>query len=833
MSEKYVYSLVLIFVLVGMFGLVSTVPVQGIETTGPIYIRADGSVDPPSAPIQRNGDSYILTSDINSSTSGIVIQRNNMTLDGANHTIQFDGPPGSSGGKGVDITGVSNVNVTNTRIRLKFLVGIALSSSSECWIAGNDILETHTAIEVAGDSNHNTISGNAVENTYWGIRCSDYGLGNGLFGNTVMANSNTGIQLGPTSSPSPPVMPHMLRDNSLAENGANLVIVANSMSPSASDFVHDIDSSNTVDGKPVYYWVNQQNAEVPPGAGFVALINCSQVIVKDQNLTNSQGLLVVSTNDSVLVRNRIGGGVSAYGWMWGGIELYWSLNITVSDSDIGGCGFGILCHNVQNCTFSNNTLLTNKGGIGIYDGSGCTLSENLIVHDWAGVYLSGLNCTVSRNQITTYTSGSLGGYSGLDVRGSFNEVFENTFRAFLPQGGPSPRNIVISNSSNKVYHNNFMGTVAGGAGAVQPNVWDDGYPSGGNYWNNLRAFDEKSGPGQDEAGSDGIVDVPCVCYNENNTDRYPLAVPWGPVSEYHSGTWEESPNFTPLGWRNITYIVVHVMDGSIESAVNWFKNPDSDVSAHYLISQEGEVIQMVREKDIAWHAGNWTYNQQSIGIEHEDKGNWNTPNWVPIELYQTSATLVRSLCDKYGIPKDREHIIGHNEVPGVTKPCPGPYWDWDYFIGLVNGILAPRTFVARLEGIDYAVSVLSNSTAFDFIFSQQLPEQMLPGISINFTAPSGTHAFCNLTIPKNFMKGDAWWVIFVNDFPLIWDAKTENTTHTFLSFTFTHSSTVNVKVWGSWVVSEFPSFLVLQSFMMATLLAVIVYRRKRSSKREA
>jgi Bacterial SH3 domain len=55
-------------------------------------------------------------------------------------------------------------------------------------------------------------------------------------------------------------------------------------------------------------------------------------------------------------------------------------------------------------------------------------------------------------------------------------------------------------------------------------------------------------------------------------------------------------------------------------------------------------------------------------------------------MYRASAAPTRNLCNKYGIPKDRSHIIGHVEVPGATHTDPGPYWNWTYYMQLVNGV---------------------------------------------------------------------------------------------------------------------------------------------------
>ncbi|MDB4896767.1 MAG: putative amidase [Firmicutes bacterium] len=133
----------------------------------------------------------------------------------------------------------------------------------------------------------------------------------------------------------------------------------------------------------------------------------------------------------------------------------------------------------------------------------------------------------------------------------------------------------------------------------------------------------------------------------------------------------------------INYVIIHVTQGSYASAINWFQNPSAQVSAHYVVrSSDGQITQTVREKDVAWHAGNWSYNTQSVGIEHE--GYISDCTWFTDAMYRASAALTRSITDKYGIPKDRNHIIGHIEVPGSTHTDPGPCWDWNYYMSLVN-----------------------------------------------------------------------------------------------------------------------------------------------------
>lgn len=137
----------------------------------------------------------------------------------------------------------------------------------------------------------------------------------------------------------------------------------------------------------------------------------------------------------------------------------------------------------------------------------------------------------------------------------------------------------------------------------------------------------------------------------------------------------------------IKYIVIHTTQGTYASAINWFHMDHGSygpTSAHYVIrSRDGEITQTVRDKDVAYHAGNWTYNTQSIGIEHE--GWVNDPNtWYTDAMYKSSAALARSIAKRYGIPLDRSHIIGHSEVPGATHTDPGSGWNWTYYMQLVQ-----------------------------------------------------------------------------------------------------------------------------------------------------
>lgn len=154
-----------------------------------------------------------------------------------------------------------------------------------------------------------------------------------------------------------------------------------------------------------------------------------------------------------------------------------------------------------------------------------------------------------------------------------------------------------------------------------------------------------------------------------------------------ASSYSQGIHYTARSSRSIRYVVIHTIEGTAAGALSWFKNPAAKVSAHYVVARDGTVTQVIREHDIAWHAGNWTYNEHSIGIEHE--GYAGRDLWTDIQM-RASAKLTAYLSAKYGILKDRSHIIGHIEVPGATHTDPGRYFDWSYYMSLVRGSSAPR-----------------------------------------------------------------------------------------------------------------------------------------------
>ena len=134
----------------------------------------------------------------------------------------------------------------------------------------------------------------------------------------------------------------------------------------------------------------------------------------------------------------------------------------------------------------------------------------------------------------------------------------------------------------------------------------------------------------------------------------------------------------------IDRVVVHVTQGGYASAVKVFQDPAHGAAAHYIVREDGRITQLVRELDVAFHAGNRSYNERSVGIEHE--GFVDRPEDFTDAMYAASARLTAAICRRYGMPVDREHVIGHVEVPGTDHTDPGKHWDWERYMGLVRRV---------------------------------------------------------------------------------------------------------------------------------------------------
>lgn len=168
-------------------------------------------------------------------------------------------------------------------------------------------------------------------------------------------------------------------------------------------------------------------------------------------------------------------------------------------------------------------------------------------------------------------------------------------------------------------------------------------------------------------------------------------------TDYPPALWVTSPNYSSRN-DTISHVAIHTMQGSYSGSISWFQNPSSSASAHYMVrSSDGQVTQMVREYQKAWHAR--SANPYSIGIEHE--GYVSNPAWYTTAMYNSSADITTHICDTYSVNCGNAYsgaahstvvtlsqtytVKGHQHFPDQTHTDPGINWDWSRYHDLVNG----------------------------------------------------------------------------------------------------------------------------------------------------
>jgi parallel beta-helix repeat protein len=336
LRKKAACSTLLVLFLLLLSGQVCANFVPPPEGTpyGTICIKADGSISvdrlsPSSVPLSRSGDHYTLSGNI--TDYGFRIERDNVILNGAGFSIvaaNWYAPF-----VGVNLTSRNGVTVRNLGIA-GFNSAIVLNGSSNNVLEGNRIKNSENDLSLINSSTDNMVIGNSMTGaTFQGhsIYIADSA------GNTFRNNNVTNGQRN-YYQPS--------------TNKLNFLIEC-SNTTHLSDLTQDIDSSNTLDGKPMCYWVNQNDKAVPSDAGYVALVNCNNIAVTNLSLAdNGQGLLLAATTNSTVNGNRITGNSH-------GIVLLNSHGNTFTGNEIAQNVYGVTFYSSDNI-FSSNRFSENE-----------------------------------------------------------------------------------------------------------------------------------------------------------------------------------------------------------------------------------------------------------------------------------------------------------------------------------------------------------------------------------------------------------------------------------------------------------------------------------------
>ena len=367
--RKTVSGIMVILLFISMLTLAFNVkPVKSTWTGGTIYIRADGSIEPSDAPILTYDNiSYYLTDDILSFADGIVIERDNIIVDGMGHkAISWYGE-----GNGVSINGRTNVTVRNLQISY-FWRGIYAEDSSFISLYGNNITSNSEA-GILMRGSHNNVVKNYIAHNRWGIEIG--GSYNNISDNTMVSNQ-AGCNL-------------WFSHNNVSRN----IFINDGML-----FLYSEDNvvvDNLVNGKPLIYLENVSNLTVSEEAGQVILIKSSNITVKDLDLSNTGvGIELWRTSGSKIYKNRISNNSI-------GIDI-WGSNNHIFENNITNNAFGILFGygSLHNKIYKNNIvkngdpcLYANSGGI---SGSRCNdIFENYFSENIYGINYFSCNNNIS------------------------------------------------------------------------------------------------------------------------------------------------------------------------------------------------------------------------------------------------------------------------------------------------------------------------------------------------------------------------------------------------------------------------------------------------------
>lgn len=454
--------------LIGLFSI-NIQGVQSQEETEFIYILSDGNVissTNATVPIQQDGNTYTFTDNI--FVTSLVIQRSNIIIDGAGFNLV------GQGDAGIDLSFMNGVTIKNLNVLGSFYYGIYLAESSGITVSDSNIKGNGDGIFIY-NSTLNTISGNSIT------------------GNQI------GIEL--RSAPN-----NVFRDNML-NNSYNFGIYGTDL----THFINDIDSSNMVNNKRVYYFVNENDLVISPStypdAGFVGLVDCN--------------------------------------------------NITVRDLELQHNGQAILLAYTTSCTIGQNVLTDNFNAILLFNSPGNLVSNNIIINNYRGIQFSDAS---NSNSI------------------SFNNISDNTNGLFLfesSQNAISGNNITDNDtgigfrgsSSNRIYSNYFVQNQEQvydyylDNSSITPslNFWSVSYQIGGNYWSDYMGIDVKSGPNQNQTGSDNIGDTPYLLYGANKDD-FPL-LPYGSAP----GIFIDSPESKTYSTNDIS------LQFTVSEETSWVK----------------------------------------------------------------------------------------------------------------------------------------------------------------------------------------------------------------------------------------------------------------------
>ena len=357
----------------------------------------------------------------------------------------------------------------------------------------NNLIINNTGYGVYSEAGTAVIENNTIENgTYDGIKLDIITL-HSLIKNRVLNSSGFGIDINISSSSK---NPGIIRSNILANNYYGFSIAGTSV----NSYYQDIDTSNIIDGKPIYYLIEKNNTIYDNiSASYLGFISSKNITVTNylDLIKNGQGILIVNTSHSEIINNNILHNEQ-------GIYLFNSNYNMINDNHVTLNEInGISIENSNNNQIFNNYISTNGNSIWMKESNYNVLFNNMIFGSGNGIYLS--NCRFNDEPINNiikeniiYNNSKYGIYL---YRSNNTQIFRNNL-----------------DNINQAYNQLIS--------QDNPNLWDNGPEDGGNYWSDHQCL------GNPSNGSTPYY-IPGTIINWNglepkedySVDRYPYQYP--------------------------------------------------------------------------------------------------------------------------------------------------------------------------------------------------------------------------------------------------------------------------------------------------------------------
>jgi parallel beta-helix repeat protein len=462
-----------------------------------IYIRADGSIDPSDAPISRSGNTYTFIADADNVT--VEVQADNIIVDGDGHRLKNADLSLNNG-----ISSMFRLNDTVKNLIIQgYTNGICLFQCSRCDIIRTN--ETHCGYGISvQDSDDVFISSNVMTDCETGL--SLYESNNNFLGNNEVSNSSTGIDL--TFSHG-----NTLRNNRMISNQYNFNLIALGHYAPMCMYINDVDPSNAVDGKPIYYVINRSSEIVPSLVGCIVIVNSTGITVKDLRLRNNGCEVILAFTSNSIVEN-VSATTSLTGILLDRCDQTMAKHNNVSYDFYAG----ITTYEARYAIITQNTVDHTSHGCGIWieDSNFVSVRDNVVTYtsagggqefDGCGVLIDdSCDCNVTKNTIAYNLIGIT--FGAPDAQR--NRIAGNTIMV-------NDVGFIICGQSNIICHNNV---VANNISAERmwftcSNNLDLGV-YGGNYWGYYSGIDHNH---------DGIGDTSYLI-DSLNIDHYPLMSMW-------------------------------------------------------------------------------------------------------------------------------------------------------------------------------------------------------------------------------------------------------------------------------------------------------------------